>query len=263
MRTPRQFNPLTERHDWNEETIGQLHDYWAEGLSTAEIGRRMGVSKNAVVGKAHRLNLPSRPSPIQRGRTAVAPRVLDESYLKRIAFMVQKTGGAWMATETIAKILKIKPRDVVFAVEGMIKSGEVPAICAREDTSRQRRVKPGDGVHRRDRIRMLPSEVAACNLVVPADAAAAAPAEPVPALIQVMPAAPLPTGGLGDKGCRWPMWGDHQRPTHRFCEQPRAEGHTYCIGHCEEAYPHFGKPKPQANAWLAPPPESPRAPLAA
>ena len=35
--------------------------FWAEGLSTAEIGRRMGVSKNAVVGKAHRLNLPSRP----------------------------------------------------------------------------------------------------------------------------------------------------------------------------------------------------------
>ena len=31
-----------------------------------EIGRRMGISKNAVVGKAHRLNLPARPSPIRR-----------------------------------------------------------------------------------------------------------------------------------------------------------------------------------------------------
>jgi GcrA cell cycle regulator len=52
--------------EWNEETIGKLRGFWAEGLSTAEIGRRMGVSKNAVVGKAHRLNLPSRPSPIRR-----------------------------------------------------------------------------------------------------------------------------------------------------------------------------------------------------
>jgi GcrA cell cycle regulator len=52
--------------EWNEETIGKLRALWAEGLSTAEIGRRMGVSKNAVVGKAHRLNLPSRPSPIRR-----------------------------------------------------------------------------------------------------------------------------------------------------------------------------------------------------
>lgn len=52
--------------DWNEEAIARLRSLWEEGLSTAEIGRRMGVSKNAVVGKAHRLNLPSRPSPIRR-----------------------------------------------------------------------------------------------------------------------------------------------------------------------------------------------------
>jgi GcrA cell cycle regulator len=52
--------------EWNEETIGRLRALWAEGHSTAEIGRRMGVSKNAVVGKAHRLNLASRPSPIRR-----------------------------------------------------------------------------------------------------------------------------------------------------------------------------------------------------
>lgn len=52
--------------DWNEEAIARLKALWAEGHSTAEIGRRMGVSKNAVVGKAHRLNLPARPSPIRR-----------------------------------------------------------------------------------------------------------------------------------------------------------------------------------------------------
>jgi GcrA cell cycle regulator len=53
--------------EWNEETIAKLRALWDEGLSTAEIGRRMGVSKNAVVGKAHRLNLAPRPSPIRRG----------------------------------------------------------------------------------------------------------------------------------------------------------------------------------------------------
>ncbi|TCZ66185.1 GcrA family cell cycle regulator [Roseicella aquatilis] len=52
--------------DWTAEAIDQLRSLWAEGHSTAEIGRRMGVSKNAVVGKAHRLNLPARPSPIRR-----------------------------------------------------------------------------------------------------------------------------------------------------------------------------------------------------
>jgi len=60
--------------EWNEETIGRLHALWAEGHSTAEIGRRLGVSKNAVVGKAHRLNLPARPSPIRRDGAPSAPR---------------------------------------------------------------------------------------------------------------------------------------------------------------------------------------------
>jgi GcrA cell cycle regulator len=51
---------------WDEETIRQLRALWAEGHSTAEIGRRLGVSKNAIVGKAHRLELDARPSPIRR-----------------------------------------------------------------------------------------------------------------------------------------------------------------------------------------------------
>lgn len=60
--------------EWNDETIARLRELWAEGLSTAEIGRRMSVSKNAVVGKAHRLNLPARPSPIRRDGAGVVAR---------------------------------------------------------------------------------------------------------------------------------------------------------------------------------------------
>lgn len=50
--------------EWDDKTIARLRDLWAEGHSTAAIGRKMGVSKNAVVGKSHRLDLPARPSPI-------------------------------------------------------------------------------------------------------------------------------------------------------------------------------------------------------
>jgi GcrA cell cycle regulator len=52
--------------EWTDEVIGKLCALWTEGHSTAEIGRRLNISKNAVVGKAHRLNLPPRPSPIRR-----------------------------------------------------------------------------------------------------------------------------------------------------------------------------------------------------
>jgi GcrA cell cycle regulator len=60
--------------DWTDEVIERLRALWAEGHSTAEIGRRMGVSKNAVVGKAHRLGLTARPSPIRRGAEGDTPR---------------------------------------------------------------------------------------------------------------------------------------------------------------------------------------------
>jgi GcrA cell cycle regulator len=50
---------------WSEARIAELKRLWSEGLSTAEIARRLAISKNAVVGKAHRLNLRGRPSPIQ------------------------------------------------------------------------------------------------------------------------------------------------------------------------------------------------------
>jgi GcrA cell cycle regulator len=60
MRTNNKF-------DWTKATIEKLRLLWSEGHSTAEIGRRLGISKNAVVGKAHRLDLPARPSPIKRG----------------------------------------------------------------------------------------------------------------------------------------------------------------------------------------------------
>jgi len=60
--------------EWAEEIILRLRQLWDEGHSTAEIGRRLGVSKNAVVGKAHRLDLPARPSPIRRDGSGGAPR---------------------------------------------------------------------------------------------------------------------------------------------------------------------------------------------
>jgi GcrA cell cycle regulator len=51
---------------WPAKRIARLRVLWDEGHSTAKIGRRLGVTKNAVVGQAHRLDLPGRPSPIRR-----------------------------------------------------------------------------------------------------------------------------------------------------------------------------------------------------
>lgn len=52
--------------DWTDERIARLKKLWSEGLTMTAIGKQLCVSKNAVVGKVHRLELKPRSSPIKR-----------------------------------------------------------------------------------------------------------------------------------------------------------------------------------------------------
>jgi len=54
--------------DWTKEQVDQLKALWGDKTPISEIGRLMGISRNAVVGKAHRLHLEPRPSPIIRNK---------------------------------------------------------------------------------------------------------------------------------------------------------------------------------------------------
>jgi len=51
---------------WNDENVARLRELWDQGLPTAQIGKLLSFTKNAVVGKAHRIGLERRPSPIRR-----------------------------------------------------------------------------------------------------------------------------------------------------------------------------------------------------
>lgn len=60
-------------NEWTPERITALIALWEEGLTTSEIGARLGITKNAVVGKVHRLGLPKRQSPIRERPQAEKP----------------------------------------------------------------------------------------------------------------------------------------------------------------------------------------------
>ena len=51
---------------WDEEKLDKLKKLWDEGLPITKIGIEIGVSRNAIAGKAHRLGLPKRNSPISK-----------------------------------------------------------------------------------------------------------------------------------------------------------------------------------------------------
>lgn len=57
---------------WNDDRVEQLKKLWSEGLSASQIASKMGgVTRNAVIGKVHRLGLSGRAAPAkpQRGRS--------------------------------------------------------------------------------------------------------------------------------------------------------------------------------------------------
>ena len=53
---------------WTDERLAELKKLWSEGLSISQIGEALGVSRNSIAGKAHRMGLPKRPSPITARR---------------------------------------------------------------------------------------------------------------------------------------------------------------------------------------------------
>ena len=63
---------------WTDERLDELKKLWAEGLSISQIGEALGVSRNAIAGKAHRMGLPKRPSPISKSKTEKAEPVIVE-----------------------------------------------------------------------------------------------------------------------------------------------------------------------------------------
>ena len=78
---------------WNDNNVSRLKDLWDQGLPTAQIGKLLGFTKNAVVGKAHRIGLERRPSPIRRAtikpdrkkaRSPVMPKLnFEEKYTEQ------------------------------------------------------------------------------------------------------------------------------------------------------------------------------------
>lgn len=50
---------------WTDEMVDKLRQMWTEGKTATEIAKELGVTKNSIVGKVHRLCLTARPSPIK------------------------------------------------------------------------------------------------------------------------------------------------------------------------------------------------------
>jgi len=79
--------------DWTDERVELLRKYWAEGLSASRIAAQLGgVSRNAVIGKVHRLKLSSRgraaSAGVARQKKMVAPKATKAPQQRTVTITV-------------------------------------------------------------------------------------------------------------------------------------------------------------------------------
>jgi GcrA cell cycle regulator len=101
---------------WTDERIALLKKMWKEGKSAAEIAKTLGkgVTRNAVIGKAHRMGLSGRPSPIKKpapapkkeGAAPAAPRKETKEVKKAAAPAGKANPALAKETEELKKIEK-------------------------------------------------------------------------------------------------------------------------------------------------------------
>jgi GcrA cell cycle regulator len=77
---------------WTDDRIAKLKKYWDAGFSASQIADKLGggVTRNAVIGKAHRLGLKSRPSPVKQDKPkpkAAAPKKAKPEKPARITLL--------------------------------------------------------------------------------------------------------------------------------------------------------------------------------
>ena len=116
---------------WPQEKDDLLRSLWARGDSGSEIGRIMGISKNAVVGRAHRLRLPARPSPIKAGQRQDSARRHGGVVVRRAAAGVAFPPAS-AATTSLGAMGAPRPGAAALSAQRDVSSLlNLPALAAR------------------------------------------------------------------------------------------------------------------------------------
>lgn len=199
---------------WTDERIERLKAMWTKGATASQIAEELGgVSRNAVIGKAHRLGLESRPSPVKAGeekeKKAKAPAAPKAP--KPLAPKAAPIASA--AKEPVAD----SPRTAAPI------GGDQPQRPQIDPQAMQyRSVGPGGFIRQG-----------------PGDTQAPIPPAPPRRLVPAKPSAEVADKtsllDLNDRVCRWPM-GHPGEPDFHFCGEPSNPGYPYCVAHCGVAY---------------------------
>ena len=191
---------------WTEERIDRLKKMWQDGATASQIADELGgVSRNAVIGKAHRLGLESRPSPVRPGEEKEKP-----------------ASAAPAPKPTPAE--RPAPKPAVAEAERPAPAQPAPRTPqrAQSDNIQYRSIGPGGFIRQG-----------------PGDQQAPIPPAPPRRLVPAKPSAEVADKtsllDLNDRICKWPL-GHPGEPDFHFCGNASNPGFPYCVQHCGVAY---------------------------
>ncbi len=187
---------------WTEERIETLKKMWDSGLTATQIAEELGgISRNAVIGKAHRLGLPARPSPVKPNEA--------RSEAPRPAPAAAPAAPPAASHAAPASAAPAAPRPI-------------PEPRPVPDGPVLRSVGPGGFVRQNPGEQTPP--------IAPAPPRRLVPARPSDAI-----AGKTSLLDLNDKICKWPI-GHPGEPDFHFCGDKVNPGFPYCVAHCGHAY---------------------------
>ncbi|MFC3582074.1 GcrA family cell cycle regulator [Sphingomonas hylomeconis] len=224
---------------WTDERIDTLRKMWEGGSTASQIAEELtGVSRNAVIGKAHRLGLQSRPSPVKPNEpgaakpAAAAPTAAAEPVAPKAAAAPAPAPAPVVAAAPVPKPIErvAAPTPAPAATvevdedEDDDDASDTPVVAAPAAPAApiMRSVGPGGF------LRQAPGEQQAP--ITPAPPRRLVPAKPSPEM-----ADKTSLLDLNDKVCKWPL-GHPGEPDFHFCGDKVNPGFPYCVAHCGHAY---------------------------
>ena len=185
---------------WTDERIDTLKTMWEAGQTASQIAEALGdgVSRNAVIGKAHRLGLQARPSPVKPNESVAAEPVVE----------------AAPPPPPLPPAPAPREPEVVEAA--------APAAPPAPPQPIMRSVGPGGFVRQSPGEQQPPATPAPPRRLVPA--------KPSPEI-----AGKTGLLDLNDRICKWPL-GHPGEPDFHFCGEKVNPGFPYCVDQCGQAY---------------------------
>lgn len=203
---------------WTEERIATLTKMWEGGATASEIATELGgVSRNAVIGKAHRLGLKARPSPVKANEKKKAAKK-KEAAAKPVAAKPKPKPPAPKKAKEPEAPKAAEPADE----EAAPANASQPMPDRREDLPKIVSYGPGGFLRQGPGDQQAP--------IPPAPPRRLVPAKPDPSISDKTSLL-----DLNDRVCRWPM-GHPGEPDFHFCGEKVNPGFPYCVEHCGRAY---------------------------